>query len=145
MFSIISEHPILTAIICVAILATFLARYSIRKTKATLKKWQPGDTLVIGYGVGANDYYKLAEMHSPKFSGGWNKGPLAHLVKWSDDECLIELGNGSQYFIKMSAINGNWSLANRERKGKMDQFMKDIPSNKQEIRDDKINDILKKF
>lgn len=143
MFSIFSDHPIVTSIVGIVIFFILLIFRSYKKDLARLKKWQAGDTLYLSEIYAGSNFYKQAELSSSKFSGNWCKGPLVHLVKWSNQECLVELGDGSKFYIKIDSIKENWSLINRERDSKMDTFMKDIPSNKQEIRDDKIEDILK--
>jgi len=143
MFSIFSDHPIITSIVVIVTFFILLIIRSYKKDLARLKKWQAGDTLYLSEIYSGSNFYKQAELSSSKFSGSWNKGPLVHLIKWSNQECLVELGNGSEFYIKIDSIKENWSLTNRERDSKMDSFMKDIPSNKQEIRDDKIEDILK--
>jgi hypothetical protein len=82
---------------------------------ADISTWQVGDKLLLfGYGV---DYMKKAKENGMEY---------AILIKWDEDELMIDVGDGYTHLITHSKVQRNQSDYWRMKYASMDRFMSSI-------------------
>ncbi len=124
---------------CLFLLIFTIRKVRINNRKKLMKTWKTNDIIYIKY-----DYSERGSMYKFSKKVSIVDEPRGRLSKWNLKECLVELGDGNEYFIKTELID-NRTATSRIRESSMDDFMTENngTKSKSQKRDDAINSLIK--
>ncbi len=114
--------------------------------KKYLLKWEVDDFVFIDYSKTVHSLgLTLTNLqNAKKFFMKYTSASVVKIKKWDMEESLVEFSDGSTQFITTKCIDRNLSCDERIKLGKMESFMKERNPNKQERRDENLNELLEK-
>lgn len=131
-------------VLCIT-LVIIISHFIRKERRAYMLKWEVDDLVRINSNNAALWFRELLQKaHTAKQIFQGYSASVVKIKKWGPSESLIELANGDSYFITTSWIDENLSCDKRLKLGEMDAFMKQRNPDKQEKREETLNELLEK-
>jgi hypothetical protein len=131
---------ITAAVIALIILINWVLR---KERREYLLKWEVDDLVRVkpdSIDMWFRDLLEAIKKANQTYSG--YSAAVVKIKKWETAESLVELANGDSYFIPTRWIGENIYCDRRLKHAKMDTFMKERNSTKQDKRDESLNELL---